>query len=136
NVFLGGQDGGANASGDMCVRKLDPAGNVIWTATYDGLAHGSDYVYAIAFATHGDVVAAGNTTTPATNTTDSCVIRVSAGGTVMWGREFGLPGLNDNSFDAAVEASGVAYAAAFASTATEGQNMSLLAYDAAGTFLW
>jgi hypothetical protein len=136
NVFVGGQDGGANASGDLCVRKLDPAGNVIWTATYDGIGHGYDYLYAIAFAPNGDILAVGNTTTPATNTTDSAVIRISPSGTVLWGREFGAAGQNDSSFDIAVDANGVAYAAGYTSSASEAQNMSLLAYDASGTLLW
>jgi hypothetical protein len=136
NVFLGGTDGGTNASGDLCVRKLDPSGNVIWTATYDGFAHGYDYVYAIAFAPNGDVVAAGNAGSPSTNTTDSAVMRVSTSGTVLWEREFGLPGLNDSSFDVAVDANDIAYAAGYASTPTEGQNMSLLAYGPNGAFMW
>ncbi len=136
NVFLGGTDGGANASGDMCVRKLDPAGNVTWTATYDGVHNGYDYVYAIAFASNGDILAAGNTSTPPTNTTDIALIRVSAAGSVLWAREVGAAAQNDSAFDVAVGANGNAYVAGYTTTGSEGQNETLLAYDAAGNFLW
>ena len=136
DVFVGGTDGGAG-SGDMCVRKLDSAGGVVWEATYDGATHGYDYVYQIAFAPNGDILAAGNVGVINTNYTDIAVMRVSPAGTVLWSREIdGGANLSDSAFAVAVDALGNAYVAGYVTTATQGQNTALLAYDPAGTLQW
>jgi hypothetical protein len=136
-VYVGGTEGGAAGTGDMCVRKLDPAGNVVWEATYDGVQHGYDYVYQIAFAPNGDIVAAGNTSLPLSSTTDFAVMRVSSTGTVLWAREVnGAGNGSDSAFAVAVDASGNAYAAGYTTTAAQGQDTALFAYDPAGTLLW
>lgn len=136
-VYVGGTDGGAAGTGDMCVRKLDPAGNVVWEATYDGIQHGYDYVYQIAFAPNGDIVAAGNTSLPLTSTTDIAVMRVDASGTVLWAREVnGAGNASDSAFAVAIDAAGNAYVAGYTTTTTQGQDTALLAYDPTGNLLW
>lgn len=137
NIFVGGNDGGGNASGDMCVRKLDSSGNVIWTAAYDGAAGLYDYVYALALAPNGDVVAVGSTGTPATNTTDLALIRVSSTGTLLWAREVdgGVNGA-DLALAVAVDSAGHAYVGGQWVTGVTGLDQVLRAYDSAGNLSW
>jgi hypothetical protein len=133
DIFVGGNDSGGNGSGDMCVRKLDGNGIVQWTATYDGVAAGYDYVYALAFAPNGDIVAAGNTA----STTDLALMRVSPSGTVLWARELsGSATGTETAFSVAVDAAGNAYAAGQLIAGATGADQALVAYDAAGTHLW
>jgi hypothetical protein len=133
DIFVGGNDGGGNASGDMCVRKLDANGIVQWTATYDGVALGYDYVYALAFAPNGDIVAAGNTA----NTTDLALMRVSPTGTVLWAREVSAAASgSETAFSVAVDAAGNVYAAGQLTPGANGTDQALVAYDAVGTHLW
>ena len=136
DVYVGGQDGGPNNSGDMCVRKLDPLGNVAWTALFDGTHAGTDFVYSIALAPNGDVVAAGYTGWALVNDQDIALMRVDPAGTVLFGREvFSLAG-TDAAFDVAVDAAGNAYAAGYFTNPPQGQNLALVAWDAAGNHLW
>jgi len=136
DVFVGGNDGGGNASGNMCVRKLDASGNVLWTATFDGAAGAYDYVYALAQAGNGDIVAVGSTTTAAT-TTDFALMRVDASGSVLWTREVdGGTNQNDTAFSVAIDAAGNAYAAGQMTTGANGLDQAIRAYDPAGNLLW
>lgn len=133
DIFVGGQDGGSSGTGDMCVRKLDPNGAIVWTATYNGIANGFDFAYAIALAPNGDIVAAGNTN----GSTDLALMRVSPSGTVLWAREVGASANgSENAFSVAVDSAGTAYAAGQLTTGSTGTDQALVAYDSAGNHLW
>ncbi len=137
DIFVGGNDGGGNASGNMSVRKLDASGNELWNATYDGAAAGYDYVYALAFAPNGDVLAAGYTATTTANASDLAVIRVSPTGTVLWAREAdGGSNGADLAFSVAVDAAGNAFVAGQATIGANALDQWVRAYDPAGTLLW
>jgi hypothetical protein len=133
DIFVGGQGTGVGGTGDMCVRKLDASGALLWTAMYDGLAGGKDVAHALALTPSGGVVAVGSTD----DTADFAVMYVSPLGTVLWAREInaGAAG-SDAAFAVALDAAGNVYVAGQLVTGTTGSEQALVAYDAAGNHLW
>lgn len=62
NVFIGGFTYDAVTGTDSVILKYDPSGDLLWTALYDGNAHGTDDNYDLALDAAGDVYAAAETT--------------------------------------------------------------------------
>ena len=60
NVIAVGFQSVMDVSRDVWVRKYDPAGNELWTATYDAPQHGSDIAHGVAVDGSDAIVVAGS----------------------------------------------------------------------------
>ncbi|MCC6751845.1 MAG: hypothetical protein IT371_29600 [Deltaproteobacteria bacterium] len=59
NVILVGYDTGAGQGTNVWVRKLDPAGNTIWTQSYNGAANGNDAATCVAVDAQDNIIVGG-----------------------------------------------------------------------------
>jgi len=133
---------GPNAGGRNCfIRKLDAAGNLLWSQQFG--SSGDDVAYAVALEPAGNLYVAGYTlTTPGDSggITNAFVRKFDSAGHVLWELPFGT-GADDLIHAMAVDAAGDLYVAGRTSGALEGENAG--AYDAfvrkldsAGHALW
>ena len=72
---------------DLWVRRLDREGHLIWTRMFGGA--GDDDANSIAVLPDGSIVVAGSTDSKGAGASDGWIIRLSAGGDMLWDRTFG-----------------------------------------------
>ena len=73
---------------DGVIVKYAPSGKLLWKHLYDGAAHGSDALTAVAIDTAGNAYTAGYDYAPA-RADDALLIRYSPKGHVLWTRRYG-----------------------------------------------
>jgi hypothetical protein len=93
---------------DIVVRKHSPAGKLIWETTYDGPAHGIDYVTSLVLDAHGNAVVCGATFGRGTGR-DYVTLKVTANGKRAWVRRYAGPSDFDEARGVAVDPAGNVY---------------------------
>ena len=76
-------------SGDAWVLKLDAGGNIVWEKTYGGT--NSDIASSVQPTSDGGYVVAGWTTSFGAGSDDAWVLKLDAGGNVVWQKSYGGP---------------------------------------------
>ena len=97
NVYITGSAYmGSPGVDDYLTLKYDGKGNLLWAATYDGPAHGSDYAYKIAVDGSGNTYVTGRSSQDAGSNIDYATIKYDASGKELWVACYNGPG---NRFD-------------------------------------
>jgi PKD repeat protein len=154
NLTLGSTTHATAGSSDIFVAKYSPAGALLWSRKFGGT--GEDAARGIDGAPDGGVYVSGEFTgtvsfgsfalTAAGTTKDLFLIKMSAGGEVLWARSFGSPG-NDQGCEIEADAAGNVFCAGSARTGlvfpgdvtlgSAGLSDQFVAkFDANGTLLW
>ncbi len=135
-ILVAGYSYNASANPDGLLLRYDAAGNLLASTLVDGSAHSQDYFATLALAPNGDAVAVGQANSNGTSSS-MLVARFSASGALLWQREYDGAGSGlEYALGVAVDASGTAFVSGYSSTIANGQDATLLAYDAAGTLLF
>ncbi len=90
NVVVAGVETVANQGTNGWIRKYDPAGNILWTQTYDGPAHLDDSARGVAIDASGNILV-GGIETMAGGMTDGWVRRYTSAGATVWTSPFNGP---------------------------------------------
>ncbi|MFZ6181136.1 hypothetical protein [Nannocystis pusilla] len=85
NLVIGGVTATQDAGNDTWLRKYGPAGDVLWTRTYDGAAGSNDATQAVAVTADGYIYAAGYEAAPG-ESNNAWVARYDADGNLLWSR--------------------------------------------------
>lgn len=88
---------GIGTDWDILVIKYNPQGETLWTARYDGPAHGSDISYSLAVSPSGYVHVAGQSM-PGNGNPDCLTLKLDPQGDTVWTRRYNG---TDNGHDAA-----------------------------------
>jgi hypothetical protein len=98
NLLVGGEWPAAGQGVNVVVVKYSAAGKHLWTATYDGKAHDTDHVTALAVDPDGNVLATGSTTTSAARGVDAMPLTLrDNNGARLW--RFAFDGQDNGGFD-------------------------------------
>jgi hypothetical protein len=95
--------------GDIRVLKYSADGVLTWVGTYDGPAHGLDYVKAMAVDVHGNAVVCGASFGRHTGRDYLTLKFRAANGSVAWARRYSGPSDFDEARDVTVDPSGNVY---------------------------
>ncbi len=82
-IVAGGKD-------DVSLKKIDAAGNTVWSKSYGGSA--SDTAWAVAVALDGGDVLAGETKSAGVGVSDAYLVKTDASGNLIWEKTFGGSG--------------------------------------------
>ena len=93
---------------DIVVQKYSAAGELIWETTYDGPAHGLDYVKALALDAKGSAIVCGASFGRGTGR-DYVTLKVTATGKRAWVRRYAGPSDFDEARDVTVDPAGNVY---------------------------
>jgi hypothetical protein len=130
--------GASNSAGwDIAVIKYDPQGDTLWTATYDGPAHGDDISSAIAVDA-ADNCFVGGQSMAASGVPDAVVIKLNAQGATLWTQRYDGPAHRSDAVRAMVlDHSGNVYVTGYsAGTGTNPGDILTIKYLADGTWGW
>lgn len=94
NVFLCGDSEAGTAT--ALIVKYGPAGNLLWSRTYDGPQHAGANARALVVDGAGNVSVAGSVTVPGRGS-DLSLIRYDAAGNLQWTQSIGTPGFAQDS---------------------------------------
>ena len=138
NTYLGGSMEAANSAISFAVVKLDPQGNVVWTAHYTG-SHGGvgGQAQSVAVDGAGNVYAAGYVGDGVIFNTnyDYLVVKFGSNGVEQWARRYNGPGNNaDFATRVVLDAAGGVYVTGY----SYGQNYdwATLKFGSDGTQQW
>ena len=140
NVLVAGYAEVAGST-DLVLIKYAPNGITLWTATYDGLDHGSDSIFP--FGAPMAVDAAGNvhvvgSSAQADSSTAMLTVKFAANGSLLWAaRDQAVPGANDLAVAVVLDSVGNVHVTGVSSRPPGGQGDYLTRkYSAAGTRQW
>ncbi|MEK7474766.1 MAG: S8 family serine peptidase [Candidatus Coatesbacteria bacterium] len=126
--------------GNWLIRKYGPAGNLIWTVTYDSPAHYFDRAYAVAIDGGGNIIVAGaEARWDLLQGNNWHVRKYDSDGALLWSRSYNSPGNGDDQAVAvAADAAGNIVVAGYEARTDLGQgdNWRILKYDPDGALLW
>lgn len=135
-VYVAGYSYNASANPDGLLLRYDAAGNLLAATLVDGSAHAQDYFATLALAPNGEIVAVGQANSNGSSSS-MLVARFSAGGALLWQREYDGAGSGlEYALGGALDAAGNAWVSGYTSTPANGQDATLLKYDAAGNLLF
>jgi cysteine-rich repeat protein len=119
------------------IRKLDPAGNALWTVSSDGPVNGDDRANAVATDFDGNIVVAGWQTGAAGNR-DIWIHKIDPDGAEVWTVIVdGAEALNDAAHGVAIDDDGAIVVAGFEGTSVPSPSQWWVGkFDAAGAPLW
>lgn len=126
-TVMGGQD--------LAVWRCDSSGNVLWVARADGAAHVADSAHSLAIAPSGDVYACGVANSTPPSRSDAFLVRVSAGGTVVWAREDSIGSGHQGSESIAIDPAGRIFVAGWTPVG-DSFDAVFRRYDASNALLW
>ncbi|MDW8417958.1 MAG: SBBP repeat-containing protein [Chitinophagales bacterium] len=137
NLYLGGYTS-TTGNHDFLVVKLNPAGDTLWTRTYDGLEKGEDEVNDIAVDASGNVYVTGYADNDIAKD-DYVTIKYNANGAVQWIAVYNSPySQNDEAVSIAVDASGNVFVTGESEVNDAGTNEDYITikYNATGAVQW
>jgi hypothetical protein len=137
-AYVGGYTSTAANGQDAIVARWDAAGNLAWTRTYDGSAHGNDAVRGLAVDPFGRAIAAGTLVGTGTGQ-DFAVWALDAAGTLAWSATWNGPyGGDDFARALSVDALGDATLAGSSPGAggASDLDLTLVSWDARGALRW
>jgi uncharacterized delta-60 repeat protein len=131
--------------GDAFVRKVDAAGNELWTRQFG--SGGTDYANSVSVGSDGSVLVAGYTdgTLPGQSSAgirDVFVRKYDAAGAEVWTHQFGTAAAFDAAYSVSVGSDGSALVAGYTAATLPGQSSAgafdafVRKYDAAGAEVW
>lgn len=124
---------------DIWLRRYGEPGAIVWTRTVDGPASGNDRAHGISLGPDGSLFVVGQVATVGAGT-DVWVARYDAGGNQTWATTYGgAIGGNDQGRGVAADGSGVVvtgFETVWEDELTQGQNIWVRKYDAAGSVAW
>jgi hypothetical protein len=134
--YVAGTTQAAGTNTDYVVLKLDDvAGARLWTASYDGPAHGADEAEALAADAAGNVYVTGGSS-GAGGSMDVATVKIRPDGSTAWARRFnGRSGGIDRGLAIAVRGSSV-YVAGISNRPGHADDVVLIKYSAAGALRW
>ncbi|MGI8924555.1 MAG: SBBP repeat-containing protein [Fimbriimonadales bacterium] len=135
NVYVTGESYGAG-NFDYATIKYDSAGNEQWVTRYDGPWHNTDYAYALAVDTSGNIYVTGSSTGIGSSE-DYGTIKYDSAGNEQWVARYNGP---MNGYDVAnslaLDASGNVYVTGFSSGTGSSFDYATIKYDSAGIEQW
>jgi uncharacterized delta-60 repeat protein len=93
NIYITGITSGLNNYSDIITLKYSPSGQLLWTKTFDGTAHGPDKGSVICIDASRNIYVAGYTT-GATSGEDYVLLKYNSSGTLQWFKTYDGPGHN------------------------------------------
>jgi uncharacterized delta-60 repeat protein len=136
DVLVAGYETVADQGRDVWVRKYDPDGGVLWTATQNGAADGDDWGLSIAVDAPGNVLVAGAETVVGQGL-DIWARKYDADGNIVWTqRHDGAADGDDAGRGIATDPLGNVLVAGYETVPGEGASSWLTKYDADGATLW
>jgi uncharacterized delta-60 repeat protein len=140
NTYVTGYSVGKDTDRNMCLIKLNTAGDTLWTRSYTGTMYGSDDdAFALALDNANNVVIAGYVKNSISGS-DITILKYNATGTQQWGATFdGLVHESDRAYDMAVDATNNIYVTGktdIDATIVANDECFTAKYNATGTMLW
>lgn len=133
-TYLGGNTGSSNNT-DVVTAAFDPAGNQVWTRTWDGAAAWHDQSRALVLGADGLVYVAGNTPGPGSYANVAVLGYEPATGTLVRTIQFSSgPQTSEYAASLAVDAAGRVFAAG--GTVGDGSDALIVAFGPEGELLW
>lgn len=109
NIYVTGEsdrDVTFNTNHDYLTLKLDPQGNVVWTARYNGVANATDRAAAVSVDAQGQVYVTGRSFNGADD--DYMTIKYNSSGTLQWANAVDNGG-TDRATDMGMDSNGNVY---------------------------
>jgi hypothetical protein len=136
NIYVTAATATATNKRDMLTAKYDAAGQVQWSAQYDGPAHGDDAPQGIAVDGSGNVYVAGTSAGGASGT-DFVVVKYSTAGTQAWAMRYNGPAnSDDNCVGLGLDGTGSLYVAGSSLGSGTFWDFAVVKYGAGGTQQW
>jgi len=106
NVIIVGQEFVVGQNANVWARKYDPAGDELWTWTWQGDSNGDDIAYAVALTPDGDLVVVGETFVQGEGA-DMFFFKLGPDSKPAWQLTYTSPnGQGDRAYGVAVDAAG------------------------------
>jgi cysteine-rich repeat protein len=136
NLLLVGYHNTPSEGHDILLRKLSPAGNVLWTRSYTGSGGGHDVGWAISATDDGHFYAVGYVTIPAEGR-NMWIGKYDTDGNLLWERAYNGPdSLDDLLTGVATGPDGEAYVCGYAGANAYPWSAFVRRYNAAGLIEW
>jgi uncharacterized delta-60 repeat protein len=134
NVYVTGSSEGNGTFEDITTLKISTAGQLQWTARYNGVLGFEDKGTSLTVDNQGNVIVSGFSTENNASS-DATVIKYSSSGAFLWKAHYGgAAQFEDAAQTIAVDAEGNIYAAGV--TTEQSYDFLLLKYSAAGNLIW
>ncbi len=136
NAYVAGRSEGDGTGFDFVVIKYAPDGAHVWTARYDGDAHGDDMLAAIAFDAQGAVLVTGSSI-GANGLEDCATVKLDPAGVQAWvARYDGTAGGSDAAAALVADTQGNTYVTGRSQGTGTSFDCATIKYDAAGNQVW
>ena len=136
NTYVTGYSTGAGTSKDYRTIKYNPAGQVLWTASFNGPVNGGDYAYAIVLDQSGNVYVTGRVDYGTGALADIITIKYDSQGIQQWfARYNGAANNHDEGKAIQVDNSGNVYVSG-KTFANNNYDFVTIKYNSSGTQLW
>ncbi|MEO8210711.1 MAG: SBBP repeat-containing protein, partial [bacterium] len=136
NVYVTGYSVGiGTGSYDYATVKYNSSGVQQWVSRYNGTANGTDYAYAIAVDSSGNVYVTGGSVGIETNYYDYATVKYDASGILQWVRRYDLGG-GDIASLIAVDGSGNIYVSGYSLGSGTGDDYLTIKYNSSGSLIW
>ncbi len=118
---------------DAWVLRLHPNGDIVWQRSYGG--PGTDSISAVQETADGFIVA-GSTSSFGAGGSDAWVMKLDAGGDIVWQKAYGGPGDDSAVSVQQVGGGGYVVAGSTSSFGAGGSDAWVMRLDASGTIVW
>jgi hypothetical protein len=143
DIVITGESGGGSVSSsdpyqDYATILYDRSGSILWINRYNGtLTNSGDKANAVKFDIFNNVIVTG-TSEGILSSYDYLTVKYSYSGSLVWEKRYdGLGNTSDEAFSVATDYQGnVCVTGSTYSGITQGNNMTTVKYDLAGTMLW
>ena len=136
NVYITGYTTVTGGSKNIITIKYDPAGNLQWSAVYNGTGNGSDEAYAITLDAAANVYIAGYTTGNNSGR-DIITIKYNSNGIQQWAARYTSPGnYPDEAYAITLDNAGNTYVAGYSYDEQFDNQMTVIKYNPAGVQQW
>ncbi len=136
NVYVTGYSTGSGTGKDCRTIKYNPAGDVLWTASFNGPVNGGDYSYAVFIDASGNVYITGRADY-GTPLSDIITIKYNSDGVQQWlARYSGVSNGVDEGKSIQVDASGNVYVGGKTYVTGSTYDFIAIKYNSAGVQQW
>ena len=136
NVYVTGQSTNSPFAQDYHTEKYDTAGNLIWSADYDGTGNGDDRAFAVKADISGNVYVTGYSLGSETGF-DYATVKYDTNGNELWVARFnGYENYNDRPVDLTIDNSGNVYVTGWSVAANGYTDYATIKYNSSGEQQW